>query len=221
MKLYHLTPWSSNKKTGPMPVSTSPKTDCPPDCAMRAECYADDGKLAIHWRAVSNGERGDPWPVFVSKIAALPPDELWRHNQGGDLPRKGKTIDPVALGQLVRANLGKRGFTYTHHRDPKSLRWVREANRWGFTINLSANDLADADRLADTGAGPVVCMVPSHQLENTTTPKGRRVVICPNKTHGITCRQCQLCQRQRDTIIGFPADGNKKRIINIRLEATQ
>jgi hypothetical protein len=34
---------------------------------------------------------------------------------------------------------------------------------------LSANDLADADALADANCGPVVVVVPSTQTRNTTT----------------------------------------------------
>jgi hypothetical protein len=81
---------------------------------------------------------------------------LWRHNQAGDLPQVDGSIDAVKLGQLVAANTGRRGFTYSHHRDAASIAWIRHANAWGFTVNLSANDLNDADALADHAAGPVV-----------------------------------------------------------------
>jgi len=215
----HLSPKSANAKTGPIPVSTSSKTTCPTDCAMRAGCYAASGPLALHWGAVSNGTRGTDWATFVDQIAALPDGQLWRHNQAGDLPGDGTTVDPVALGELVAANRGRRGFTYTHYRDSESLEWVRHANAWGFTINLSANDLADADRLADTGAGPVV-VLSSDQTDNTVTPSGRRVVVCPaTQRDDVSCATCQLCQRQRSTIVGFPAHGSRKRVIDIKLGA--
>jgi hypothetical protein len=216
----HLTPVSSNVKTGPIPVSTTSKSTCPADCAMRAGCYADSGPLALHWNAVSLGQRGTDWGVFCDSIQSLPDSQLWRHNQAGDLPGDGHTVDPVALGELVRANIGKRGFTYSHYRDSESLRWIRAANAWGFTVNLSGNSLRDADDLADTGAGPVVCVLPSTQTENTVTPKGRRVVVCSvTQRDNVSCATCQLCQRQRDTIVGFPAHGTRKRVIDIKLAA--
>ena len=216
----HLTLKSANVKTGPIPVSTTAKESCPTDCAMRAGCYAASGPLALHWAAVSAGTRGTSWGQFVASIAALPDGQLWRHNQAGDLPQTGGTIDAVKLGQLVAANQGKRGFTYTHHRDRASLAWVKHANEWGFTVNLSANDLRDADRLADTGAGPVVVVLPSTQTENTTTPAGRKVVVCPaTQRDDVSCATCQLCQRQRDAIVGFPAHGTRKRVIDIRVAA--
>ena len=214
----HLTLKSANVKTGPIPVSTTAKESCPADCAMRAGCYAASGPLALHWAAVSAGTRGASWGEFTQAIAALPEGQLWRHNQAGDLPQTGGTIDAVKLGQLVHANIGRRGFTYTHHRDAASLAWVKHANAWGFTVNLSANDLTDADTLADTGAGPVVVVLPSTQTQNTETPAGRKVVVCPaTQRDDVSCATCQLCQRQRSTIVGFPAHGTKKRVIDIKL----
>jgi hypothetical protein len=169
---------------------------------------------------VSAGTRGTDWNGFVSSIESLPDGQLWRHNQAGDLPGNGHTVDPVALGKLVAANCGKRGFTYSHYRDADSLQWIRHANNWGFTVNLSANDLQDADTLADTGAGPVVVVLSSTQSTNTVTPKGRRVVVCPaTQRDDVSCATCQLCQRQRDTIVGFPAHGTRKRVIDIKLSA--
>jgi len=216
----HITMKSSNAKTGSIPVSTSPKSTCPDDCAMKAACYASTGPLALHWAKVSSGQRGISWGEFVGQIDNLNLGQLWRHNQAGDLPGNGKTVDPVKLGELVHANIGKRGFTHSHYRDSKSLAWIKLANEWGFTINLSANDLADADFLADTCAGPVVTVLRSDQNENTVTPGGRRVVICPaTQRDDVSCSTCQLCQRQRDVIVGFPAHGTKKRVIDIKLAA--
>ncbi len=217
----HLSNKSANTKTGPIPVSTTTRATCPTNCAMREGCYAASGPLALHWRAVSDGTRGSDWARFTRSIESLPFDQLWRHNQAGDLPGDGSTVDPVALGELVRANIGRRGFTYTHYRDSQSLAWIRHANDWGFTVNLSANNLTDADTLADTGAGPVVTVLPSTVTQNTRTPAGRRVVVCPaTQRDDVSCATCQLCQRaDRTTIIGFPAHGTQKRKIDIKLAA--
>jgi len=187
---------------------------------MRAACYASTGPLAVHWAAVTAGKRGADLATFTASIAALPDGTLWRHNQAGDLLGDGITVDPVALGELVAANIGRRGFTYTHYRDGASLEWIRHANAWGFTVNLSANDLADADTLADTDAGPVVVVLSSGASANTVTPAGRRVVVCPaTQRDDVSCATCQLCQRQRDAIVGFPAHGTRARVIDIRLAA--
>ena len=211
---------SANVKTGPIPVSTTERDSCPADCNMRDACYAASGPLALHWNAVSAGQRGTDWPTFTQTISQLPAGQLWRHNQAGDLPVAGGTVDAVKLGQLVAANAGRRGFTYSHHRDAASIAWIRHANQWGFTVNLSANDLQDADMLAAHDAGPVVVVLPSTTTANTTTPAGRAVVICPaTQRDDVSCATCQLCQRQRAVIVGFPAHGTKKRVIDIKLAA--
>jgi len=221
----HLTMKSGNEKTGPIPVSTTERDSCPDDCAMKGECYGLGGPLAIHWRAVSEGLRGMTWDEFCERIAALPLMQLWRHNQAGDLPKIVRadgtaTVDRVKLQALVVANNGRRGFTYSHHRDADSIDAIRDANRNGFTVNLSANDLADADMLADYDAGPVTVILASTVAENTVTPAGRPVVVCPATIRDVSCDKCQLCaRRERTVIVGFPAHGSRRGSVDRRLAA--
>lgn len=216
----HLTPISRNVKTGPIPVSTSSATTCPESCPFNngGGCYAASGPLAIHWRHVTQGNRGDTWETFLGKVAALPRNQLWRHNAAGDLPGEGDCLDTVALGQLVVANKGKRGFTYTHKPldTPHERLAVSHANANGFAINLSANTLDHADTLSDMGIGPVTVVVQSDVDSNMSTPKGRKVVICPATIRDdVSCATCGLCAIvKRDCIVGFPAHGNGKRKVD-------
>lgn len=209
-----LTLKSANVKTGPIPVSITGSDSCPPSCPFAGGgCYAKGGPLAIHWRKVSEGQRGMPWADFCASIDALPNGQLWRHNAAGDLPGAGESIDPVALGQLVAANQGKKGFTYTHKtNDTTNFQWIKAANQWGFTVNMSANSLDHADQLADIGAGPVVTVLPIDAPPKQTTPKGRTVVTCPaTYRDNVSCATCKLCAvSDRTTIVGFPAHGNAK-----------
>lgn len=212
--MHHITMQSANQKTGPIPVTTSARENCPPDCGQRELCYADTGPLALHWAAVSRGQRGTDWATHCAQLAQLPDGQLWRAHQAGDLPRAADgraTLDPVKLGQLVRANIGKRGFTYTHWKDAESIRWVRHANQWGFRVNLSADSIDEVDTLMAHQAGPVVVVLPPDAREGFRTPGGHRVVVCPaTQRNDITCASCQLCQRERDTVVGFPAHGTRK-----------
>ena len=206
-----LTLASTNVKTGPLPVSTTSKECCPPSCPFYAKgCYASAGPIAIHWRAVTSGLRGMLWKAFCQAVAAFPMGTLWRHNQAGDLCGNGEVIDAKALRLLIRANRGKRGFTYTHkHGTAANVRLIREANQNGFTVNLSANGLAHADKLAGLNAGPVVTVLPHAQTENCKTPGGRKVVVCPaTQREGVSCWTCGLCAKpDRTFMIGFPAHG--------------
>jgi hypothetical protein len=120
----------------------------------------------------------------------------------------------VALGELVRANTGRRGFTYTHKKSPQALAWVKQSNAWGFTVNLSADDAGEADTLAATGAGPVVCIVPMDTPDKASTPQGRPLVVCPAQSRdNVTCADCGLCARaDRAVIVAFRAHGTRARV---------
>jgi hypothetical protein len=174
----------------------------------------------------------------------MPKGQLWRCNEKGDLPGKGNQIDLDALLQLVKANKGRNGFSYTHKpvfagsytvsgNEKKGQRhtsrvsektaqanWlaIGHANDNGFTVNLSADTLSDADRKAGLGIGPVCVNLPSDAAKGAkySTPEGRKIVTCPaalerNKDKGINCAMCGLCQRRdRGFIVGFPAHGTAK-----------
>lgn len=213
---YHLTLKSKNEKTGPIPVSTTSVNTCSDACPFKASgCYASaGGPLALHWKKVSDGSRGGSLEDLCASIAKLPEGTLWRHNQAGDLPGDGHMIDQFALAMLVNANRGKRGFTYTHKpmHELSNRAAVATANAEGFTINLSANNLSHADELADLGIAPVATVLPSEIEGNVkvVTPKGRKVVVCPaTYRDDVSCKTCQLCQKQREVIVGFPAHGTQ------------
>ena len=152
---------------------------------------------------------------FVGKIAKLPKGQLWRHNQAGDLLGVNDSIDAGALADLVKANAGRKGFTYTHKPvldNQANADAVRAANAGGFTVNLSAINLKEADQLADLGIAPVVTILPMDIEGKITTPGGRKVIVCPAQTRdNVTCATCQLCQKQKRAIVGFLAHGTSKK----------
>jgi hypothetical protein len=234
---------SRNAKTGPIPVTTSSAQTCPSACPLIGKgCYAEHGNLGMIWRALTktragrkfkNGNshvRAISWQQLIANIGKLPLATLWRHNQAGDLPGRSNLIDGDALAELVNANRGKRGFTYTHKppvgANADMIKW---ANQQGFTVNLSANTLVHADKLADLAIAPVVTLLPQRDIgmgdhvdvdvdsavkaKVHITPAGRKVVGCPaTYRDDVTCQSCQLCQRQtRKVIVGFPAHGAARR----------
>lgn len=213
---------SKNRKLGGIPASITGRGSCPTSCTFYGfGCYAEQHLLARRWRAVP--ERGLDWDAFCDEISKLPDGQLWRHNEAGDLPGEGVAIDRTAVMQLVIANARKRGFTFTHKPThpsqlgaaPKDLfrnnrRVIAEANRVGFTVNLSADTLAQADALYDLNIGPVAVVLPSDAPDRAQkTPKGRTVVVCPAQTvEGMTCATCRLCSHaDRRSIVGFRAHG--------------
>jgi hypothetical protein len=245
---YYLSLKSSNKKTGPIPVSTTSFGSCWDGCAFyKNGCYAGNPDkpntpLTFRWNEVTNGQRGGSFEAFLASVSALPFDQLWRHNQAGDMPGHGAQIDPRKTRRLVKANRGKRGFTYSHkpvldRQSPYAAAnraIIAAANRDGFTVNLSADNLAHADELAALAIAPVVVVLPLEYGRKESrgefteslaeyrarvaalpheTPSGRALSVCPATfLDGWNCKLCKgLCQRQeRDSIVGFPAHGSAK-----------
>lgn len=208
---------SKNRKTGGIPVSMTDMASCPDACPLRDRgCYAEFGKVRFHWERVATS-RGESWKDFCNVVAALPEGQLWRHNEAGDLPGRGDELDVRALEQLVRANRGRRGFTFTHKplRTPARREAIRKANAAGFTINLSADGLTRADELAELGIAPVAVVLPTDAPEKLRTPAGRDVVVCLAETKGLTCAECKLCAvATRRSIVGFRAHGQAAAIVS-------
>lgn len=227
MTSHQITIRSGNRKTGPISTVIVDNKTCPDACPLKANgCYAEYSHVGALWQAISGAKPGDSIKHGKASIRvhslsdlcrAIVDDftRLWRYGVAGDLPGKGDRIDRRKLSLIVSANAVARklGFAYTHK--PMTSKANREAIKDaianGFTINLSGNNPKHADELADLGIAPVVTILPEHQTENTTTPKGRTIVVCPAVTQGLTCLECKLCARaNRTTIIGFPAHGAGK-----------
>lgn len=208
---------SRNAKTGPIPVTTTSEETCPDSCPLKSHgCYAESGPIALFWRKVTERKAGMAWQQAMAEIRKLPKGTLWRHNQAGDLPGAGDTIDKGAMMELIAANRGRRGFTYTHKPalpGSENAYLVAKANLAGFAVNLSADNLAEADQLANLDIAPVVCVLPSDQVTAIKTPAGRHVAICPATiSDNVNCASCGLCAMiDRKAIIGFPAHGTSKR----------
>lgn len=220
--MIHFMRVSSNGKTGPIPVSISPKFTCPNVCALKANgCYAESGNTNIHWNRLSIGAYDQSknvfeWSAFCDQIKALPKGQLWRHNAAGDLPSvDSETIDHYKMDQLISANMYRKGFTYTHY-DAESNYYnqviINRANQNGFTVNLSANNVSHADRLVKLSIGPVVTIMPIDCDKVTITPDGNTIVQCPaTYMEHMTCANCGVCAvSTRKAIIGFPVHGTSK-----------
>lgn len=208
---------SRNRKTGAIPVSMTSARTCPPSCPLlNAGCYAEQHLIAMHWRRLSSGH-GMGWHAFCLQISSLDQGQIWRHNEAGDLPGDGELIDMVLLSQLVEANRGKRGFTYTHKRPEVADNAVAisDANRNGFTINLSADTLEEADKLASLAIAPVTLVLEHNAPLKQRTPAGRHVIVCPAEySEMVSCSTCKLCAvPTRKSIIGFRAHGDKRAAI--------
>jgi hypothetical protein len=173
----------------------------------------------MHWPNVA--KNGVKWAEFCAQVATLPKGQVWRHNQAGDLPGINNKINVGQLRALVKANKGKCGYTYSHKNvltNKANRAAVRHANKNGFTINLSANNLAHADQLAALKVGPVCVVLPTDALtgKRYVTPKGRKVLLCPaQKRDDITCEKCKLCAKvDREVVVGFASHGAASKTVS-------
>lgn len=167
---------------------------CPATCAHLASgaCYAMHGRVAIHQRRAERAESDAG--ALLAWLATLPEDTLVRHHVSGDVCTDGTPdhnyIRALRDGHEAAAS-GVRGYGYTHawkDLDPLDLNGAR------VTFNASADTMEDADRAADAG-WPVTVVVGEEHPRLSFTPAGRRVVVCPNQTRGVTCAECLLCAR--------------------------
>jgi hypothetical protein len=216
-----VTPKSGNAKVGPILVTTSSRSTCPPSCALIGHydddgkwvvgpCYADSGfHTRLHWNKVSSGERGKAYPEFLSIIAGLKDGQLWRHNVAGDLQGADDKLDIHALRDLTTANTGKRGFTYCHYPivDAHNRNAIADANNNGFTVNVSCNTPEDAVEIRAAYKLPTVTLVPLDFWDNGD--RVGNILRCPAETSDtITCKTCKLCAvSTRKDIVGFSAHG--------------
>lgn len=162
----HLVRASHNRKTGPIPVSTTDMRSCPDVCPHRdAGCYAGYGKAAWHWRNVPRNGLG--WLAFCQKIETLPEGQLWRHNEAGDLPGLGDHVDVGALAALVEANRGRRGFTFTHSPVlPESP--LPSFTRKGLSLVLESSELQASFSMVASGKRRGPPTVPANEPRRAT-----------------------------------------------------
>lgn len=89
-------------------------------------------------------------------------------------------------------------------------------NEDSFTINLSANNLIEADSYVELEIAPVCVLLPQDAKNVSYTSNGHKIVACPaEKSKKVTCASCGLCQlSKRPYLIGFRAHGTKKKMAN-------
>jgi hypothetical protein len=223
---YHLTKKSSNKKTGPIAVSTTSKDSCPSTCPLKGNgCYADSGPLRLHWDAVSDGPyrekpRGTDIESFIRDLKSLPEGSCFRHNQAGDLPHFDGLIDGKVLGKITDACAERKltAWTYTHH-DPVVLineEKIKRACSRGFTVNISAHNQEDAVDCFNRNM-PAVCIVPKNETRKHWEHDGVKFLVCPAQWSDKNCAECKLCSvADRSCVVAFKAHGTQAK----KVEAT-
>src|SRR4051812_6602458 len=202
---------SRNGKTGPVATLTIERSSCPPACPLFEGCWAKYGPTSLVWQNVKT-----LWEDAMPRVARLPPGTLVRYGQAGDLPGKNNRIDKRRLKQFVRASRRLGRLIYTHYpvlgsdaTSRHNRQAISDAIAAGCVINLSANNPAHADQLADLKLAPVTTIVAREYARRrvrhgewsetiaewrdriavlpTHTPAGRRLAVCPAEYADTNC----------------------------------
>ena len=219
---FHLSRVSSNKKTGPIAVTTTSKNSCSASCGMREVCYAKNSYLAIHWSKVSNGFRSKQWREHLDDLASLPFGSPLRLNQAGDLVANSGRLSRAFIDGLLSVVKSRRlqAWTYTHHDHTlgENGKLLRRANREGLRVNVSTETEESADRAIASGL-PAVLAVSSEETRTAwRTPARNLVKVCPAQLRDTDCNRCMLChKRGSKVIIAFLAHGSRKNRANQQL----
>ena len=213
---FHLVHVSDNRKIGKISVTYTSSDSCPPTCKLKnSGCYGESGPIALFWKKVDSNQYGtSDFNSFCNELKNMN-GLMVRINSVGDLGHTNGYINTSMLEKMTSALKKKIAFTYTHHdmTIPENRAAIKKANDNGFTINLSADNLADVDQYVSYGIGPVVSVIPEKSENVMYTPGGNKIVKCPaSYKENVTCQSCKLCTiANRKTVIGFPAHGTKKK----------
>lgn len=203
---------TGNTKLGNIPVTRSPQQNCPDTCSLKNNgCYAELSWLGVAWK--KDIDKGISFNELIKNIKSIKKGKLWRHNEAGDISHINGNIIEAELNEIILANKGKQGFTYTHHKpNQHNSPLIKNSNDNGFTINLSAENNNMVDEYISLGIGPVVTILPIDSKKVTYTKNGNKIVRCPNTNNStIKCEDCKLCYiADRKYVIGFPAHGVRK-----------
>lgn len=196
-----------NTKTGDVPTlyigrdREESKASCK-GCPLleSGDCYAQYGTPAQgHASMIKAAKRGK---LYTLKAALL------KSKRSAKMARFGAIGDPAALGidyikkavGVIR-DFGMDAVGYTHH-------WER-APEFAGVLMASCDSIEQADTAIDMGYRAAVVLPWDHE-GRFTTPAGRKGIVCPAITGGITCNECRLCDGSKSgPVIGFPDHGPK------------
>ena len=212
------------KKLGLVNYITAPPETCDPNCPFKNNgCYAENAPMVWRWIDQQSGKsrHSVSYNDMLIKLSRVPKTQLIRLFVAGDFARNG-TGGPneIKAREIRKVCRGKKTWGYTHHMPYRNnLSWgntLLELNAADdFTVNISCEDETQLDQFMAEGHACVITVPSTETRYGWRTAAGNRVRVCPNQTHGVTCEQCQLCQkRPADLAIAFLGHGTRKKTID-------
>jgi hypothetical protein len=207
MRKVHWVSQSSDKKTGSVVASYSPKESCPDSCSLKTGgCYAWGlFYLNILSKKIQNGTIKTKILTDALKERAHSA-KIVRHRIAGDVV--GDVPQTVEECKIVQSE-GLINIGYTHH-------WrAEEAQPLKGYFRASCSNLEEVMEARQMGWSPTL-IVPSGTPKSLTMANGEKAFMCPAR-HGvegkkdITCNDCTLCRVDAKTdkkTVMFEVHGN-------------
>lgn len=200
---------SSNKKTGPIPVTYRTLDTCPTECAFhpskKGGCYATGrlfGLAEKHGKADSDAE------ILAELVRFTPPRSAIRFNVTGDVVLDDDVdFDHIEwLNDFARQRPDAKPILYSHA-------WRRLDPGWfDFPVNASCETVEDVRKARALGWQTVIT-VPYDDDPLLGTPIDDSMVVrCPAEYRtGVDCATCQLCAKDRSSTVAFTTHGASAR----------
>ena len=207
MRKVHWVSQSSDKKTGSVVASYSPKESCPDSCSLKTGgCYAWGlFYLNILSKKIQNGTIKTKILTDALKERAHSA-KIVRHRIAGDVV--GDVPQTVEECKIVQSE-GLINIGYTHH-------WrAEEAQPLKAYFRSSCSNQEEDMEARQMGWSPTL-IVPSGTPKSLTMANGEKAFMCPAR-HGvegkrdITCNDCTLCRVDAKTdkkTVMFEVHGN-------------
>lgn len=240
-----LLPESQNSKTGNILQSYSSPSSCPVSCPFKESgCYAKGIRTSKVWERADNREDkrfiGCQDDLTNALTGALWLDKgdsnevMFRHNIAGDMAVVGTDKFDIAtylsmVSAIMTANYRLKvagsskhikAFTYTHCtysiNDRDCMRLLKDY----MLVNISCETVDEAVITKGRGLNAVLTSIYPEADIAALKAKGIPAVQCPAQTKGITCKECRLCSRDRESVVLFEVHGQSKgkarRVIQIK-----
>ena len=201
----HLVPKTNNKKTGKVAATYITGDTCPDRCPFLKICYANQGVKGNTPFKTAEKYGTEDLTRTADGIRNLPQGTLVRHAVSGE-----PTPEYVAeMGQAHIDRPDTLGWTYLHSWPDRSPA--------EFPSNLVPNASCETPEELEkaTANGWDTVLVATGEDDELIGQKvaGKRVIVCPNQTRGVTCAECKLCmKRDRAVTIAFLPHGAKNKI---------
>jgi hypothetical protein len=221
-----ISPFSDNRKTGPIAVTYVSQSTCPDSCPLLGNgCYAENGPMRAITKRLAEGAI-DVGAVEAARQEAALIDatpaytDLRLHGVGDCKDDECASIVSAAAERYAERGkaFGVRAFTYTH-----AWRSVCRTS-WGtVSVLASCHSVAEAEEAMRQGYAAAVIVEAFDDGAKAWHELGGggeavRLVPCRYQAAGTTCKDCRLCMddtklRESNTLIAFAAHGQRRKSV--------